>query len=340
MELPVISLCPSYLAAYKSDVLKSFDWNAHLMRTMKIPETNMTTLEFWQLTTYKLQDMVDSVAILTTKRIPNTNAMKIEMFTDITGKKNESEFEIFFPFSKEDWTSVPTLFYGYCHTFKIPEKFAKLGIYSVRFKLKMESYIYVHHRKHFYVLEENKVTARIGHLHFVSLTIHKTNLMENSKGSNCSNELNYSHDDCIEEKLNKLMNQKFGCEFLTSKNPEKICNGRNGDVMAQMDFKDKFHQLMLEAKYSEMCPKPCETSGILFGIPVEEKYKRKDLSYVKLYFKQQIITRKSLPSYTMLSVIADVGGYLGLLLGFSLLDLSWVIKKIIFCIFWKIRQKQ
>ena len=83
----------------------------------------------------------------------------------------------------------------------------------------------------------------------------------------------------------------------------------------------------LNIALSVYCPLPCTTMGINFGIPIVSTIDiNPDQAYLKLYFKNQINVRRSVSSYSISSLVADIGGYLGLLLGFSLLDLSMIIK--------------
>ena len=64
---------------------------------------------------------------------------------------------------------------------------------------------------------------------------------------------------------------------------------------------------------------------INFGYPIIDTTNI-DEAYVKLYFKMAVQIHKNILAYSTLSFLAEVGGYIGLLLGFSLLDLSKVIK--------------
>ena len=45
-------------------------------------------------------------------------------------------------------------------------------------------------------------------------------------------------------------------------------------------------------------------------------------AYVLFYIKDQIELKKSYLSYSKVSLLAEVGGYVGLLLGVSLMDIS------------------
>ena len=64
---------------------------------------------------------------------------------------------------------------------------------------------------------------------------------------------------------------------------------------------------------------------INFGYPIIDTTNI-DVAYVKLYFRMAVNIHKNILAYSTLSFLAEVGGYIGLLLGFSLLDLSKVIK--------------
>ena len=60
----------------------------------------------------------------------------------------------------------------------------------------------------------------------------------------------------------------------------------------------------------------------------QKKGRKNDSAYAKLYFKSQVQVQRSVLSYSETSLLAEVGGYIGLLLGFSLLDVARILKKI------------
>ena len=66
---------------------------------------------------------------------------------------------------------------------------------------------------------------------------------------------------------------------------------------------------------------------INFGYPIIDTTNI-DEAYVKLYFKMAVNIHRNILAYSTLSFLAEVGGYIGLLLGFSLLDMSKVIKNL------------
>ena len=186
----------------------------------------------------------------------------------------------------------------------------------------------MHHYNHFYITEENKVVAETGKRSYLGFIYDHTTLLQDSKSSFCSNDLNNCHDKCVLENLEKAMEDKFGCHFFNSSKPEMLCNGRNVREEYKNGFKGEFFKLFKKVKMA-FCPTPCKTMNIFYGIPVESQNDVEDEAYIKLYFKQQISSRKSTLSYDTDSVIADIGGYLGLLLGFSILDITMIIEKLL-----------
>ena len=67
---------------------------------------------------------------------------------------------------------------------------------------------------------------------------------------------------------------------------------------------------------------------IIFGIPIISDIDNSKKSTMKMYFKKMIQVRRSYLAYSIISMFAEIGGYLGLLLGYSLLDLTNILDKI------------
>ena len=64
---------------------------------------------------------------------------------------------------------------------------------------------------------------------------------------------------------------------------------------------------------------------IYFGYPILDGNNPNE-SYVKLYFKSSVNVRRNILAYSEVSLFAEVGGYLGLLLGVSLLDITKLVR--------------
>ncbi len=52
-----------------------------------------------------------------------------------------------------------------------------------------------------------------------------------------------------------------------------------------------------------------------------------DRAYIKMYVKSTVKTKKTVYDYTFLSLIAEIGGYTGLLLGVSCVNLTSLIDR-------------
>ena len=123
------------------------------------------------------------------------------------------------------------------------------------------------------------------------------------------------------------MNRTFGCVLTEYYNLEyPICSTKI--------WKMVYANLTTLTKSAfEDCGKSCVDSVILFGFPSERKIDigikqdriRQNKTYVhfKIFPTAQI--QKSIYSYDFVSMIAEIGGYTGLLLGISVLDISKIL---------------
>ena len=75
------------------------------------------------------------------------------------------------------------------------------------------------------------------------------------------------------------------------------------------------------------CYRPCDYMDVSFGYP--SIYDNEDDSYLTFYFEKSIPVRESHLAYPQSSLFAEIGGYMGLLLGFSILDFAKVVD--LFC---------
>ena len=115
----------------------------------------------------------------------------------------------------------------------------------------------------------------------------------------------------------------YGCTSpVYTKRFNETCNLSQFSIEEKRKFKHLWEDVTMRALGN--CGIPCSIMDINFGYPIidttEEEY-----GYVKLYFKMAVNVQRSILAYSTLSFLAEVGGYIGLLLGFSLLDLSKLV---------------
>ena len=80
---------------------------------------------------------------------------------------------------------------------------------------------------------------------------------------------------------------------------------------------------------SNDCPLPCTSMTITFGFPIYDHNYAPDKGRVVIYFKTNINVRKNIVFYDQVHMLAEIGGYIGLLLGLSLLDLAVLFRSLL-----------
>ena len=74
------------------------------------------------------------------------------------------------------------------------------------------------------------------------------------------------------------------------------------------------------------CSKACTYLDVTYGYPFIYELKNGSPSSITLYFKTSVVVRESHLAYDVGSLLAEIGGYTGLLLGISLLDFAKIFK--------------
>ena len=77
---------------------------------------------------------------------------------------------------------------------------------------------------------------------------------------------------------------------------------------------------------------------VFLGLPFDGQGPDNE-AYIKLYTKSTAKVKKMVYDYTILSLLAEIGGYTGLLLGVSVLNLNNMVNKIIIKLQEKFRMK-
>ena len=66
---------------------------------------------------------------------------------------------------------------------------------------------------------------------------------------------------------------------------------------------------------------------VFLGLPVIQPYGQATY-HLKMYFKSNIVIKRGQIAYPTESLLAEMGGYLGLFLGYSMMDIHGFFKKI------------
>ena len=72
---------------------------------------------------------------------------------------------------------------------------------------------------------------------------------------------------------------------------------------------------------------PCASMEVNFGVLFSDKDRSDGKAFIKIYLKSSVKFQQTIYDYTLLSLLAEIGGYTGLLLGVSLADITIVFEK-------------
>ena len=126
--------------------------------------------------------------------------------------------------------------------------------------------------------------------------------------------------------LQSLLVSEFNCtvpflpEFSSSKDFQQaeICK----DPKTRKEAYAKY-DLLKRNNENKVCENPCNTIQAYFGLFFEDPtYEEKEKAYIKIYLQSMTTIKLTVMDYDGVTMVADIGGYTGLLLGMSAIHLS------------------
>ena len=220
--------------------------------------------------------------------------------------------------------------YGRCYTFSPTEKMIKSGINKIIVGIRKKLIIYFHTNGMFEKGFHDDITQMLAlpsKEMFMDLDFIVYKMLDFG-GLPCETEPEFNQDYCTKTKLDKKSLEMFGCTTPFGTNKEKICQDH------EIGFKvmDMYRETM--EKNIDNCYSPCSFLSMK-AIKISEYYGN-GFVYIKLKENIQVFEAQYL--YSILSMIAEVGGYVGLFLGVSVNQIStifnivldrfeWIFKK-------------
>jgi hypothetical protein len=136
----------------------------------------------------------------------------------------------------------------------------------------------------------------------------------------------HNYDNCMFTTMEETMLKLFGCTVPWLPNRSNICtdNSNSSELALDWFMKNRLNQ-------NEICPRNCIFMDVTLGPPIVHTTKKQNLLYAwaTLYLKDEVKSTNEYIVYSELSMAAEMGGYLGLLLGNSLVDITYVFSKLI-----------
>ena len=122
---------------------------------------------------------------------------------------------------------------------------------------------------------------------------------------------------------------RLGCFRSNQQNTKYFSRIKNpGTEICKADKSRAASDVYLDSRYPEMeiCDKPCTRLDIKTSLVSKTEQPGK----IKFFFGKDIAVSEEVLDYHFLSLVAELGSYLGLTLGVSLLNLETVLKHICF----------
>ena len=129
----------------------------------------------------------------------------------------------------------------------------------------------------------------------------------NTEKSPCKSGLSYNQNECIDGLIFKESMEKLNCTWPFLENNDNICKD---EAATKLAFEIGMKHLTTE---DVNCPAPCTTLKLNYNI----NERKTNLSFIKMKFTENVKVVQSYYVYSGVSLIAEIGGYVGLFLGYS-----------------------
>ena len=232
---------------------------------------------------------------------------------------DESKNTISDPISESNkiWSQLDHLHLGRCFTFKATAKMISNGIKSVHLRILKPSRIFIHTNGMFKSTKEKaRISVGLSRKVVVNLD-HEVYNMLDFGGQSCSTDPDFDVDLCTDAKFEREALEKFGCTSPFGPKKDKICQDKkNGSNVMQL------YKKIYQGKRHHTC-KPCSflTSKAIVTKDVQIKMKN-DISELNIHCKENVKVFEAHYLYDGLTLIAEIGGYVGLFLGISVNQVS------------------
>ena len=149
-------------------------------------------------------------------------------------------------------------------------------------------------------------------------------MMGDMEGHECNPKMNLNFDDEFYRHISEENGSQFGCSIpfhppVNSTNTgkiTKICDNATQGIQAFTHYD--------ESRDSVWTPEftPCAVFNIFFGLPsIDDTGNNNAEAYIRLYMKTDIKVKSIVLYYDSTTLISQIGGCAGILVGISILDI-------------------
>ena len=138
----------------------------------------------------------------------------------------------------------------------------------------------------------------------------------------CNDTESYTSDPCFDTLAYEESMKELNCTWPFNKRSEKICadydKAKQAQIIGEKYFKNKY----------DHCLVPCNTLKATADGNVWERSKTSGRKFIQFKFKENVKVFETYYTYNEISLIAEIGGYVGLFLGWSVQQLFDIPKKL------------
>ena len=218
---------------------------------------------------------------------------------------------------------TPTPFYshlhGVCYSWEVPRDVIEKGIQYIEISAghKADFVIFFHSKG---LLNNNpRMSLEYAIINMISKSIITVNLnfkqLENLdyNGEKCEQNPNYDFNKCLNEEIFNESMKILNCTTPYGPNKDHICDST--------DLANQAIGIYSRKNLNYICLHPCKIIGEFDSDVWIKQESHFHSSEAFIFFKKYIARNESKYSYTELDLLAAIGGYFGLFLGFSIFHL-------------------
>ena len=171
-----------------------------------------------------------------------------------------------------------------------------------------------------------QVYSHIGEKVFLEVDYEITiNTLWNSEQMSCSPDKDNNFDNIVYGKANAELEKTFNCTIPFIPPINSNTTGHQLAICDDETIGDRAMQLYEQIETAERNDPPCAGMNIILGLPFLSKgsvpfqgFGRNDTAFVMMYLKPSVKVLHIVWDYDFIALVAGIGGYTGLLIGFPI----------------------
>ncbi|XP_059079351.1 uncharacterized protein LOC131877632 isoform X2 [Tigriopus californicus] len=302
-DFPAITICPDVNDGYKElflqthgiESVKKYNYKRDLVWSSN--QSGITPRELFDQATLDLDELIYYFNIRTFG--PNHQG-------NVAQKLNRTDNSIVTQYHRK---------FGRCFTWYPSNEVKSLGIYYITIRSRFFAKAYLHKMNQFLDFNGRMgYTFRPNEAHYYQVAYEDIRTLPQPKsdhvhGETCTRQI---YDRCIYSTLERVMLNSSGCVVPFLPSQAEICTSQPGiNTTFWIAWNRVTNQL-------NDCNVPCEVLSVSLS-GKNMKTRSDGLGQITLYFQPRVMRSEEHHLYTVLSLLAEIGGYVGLLLGYSLL---------------------